>query len=109
MIVPITIQNLRLRRVFYDAVGEEVNCFMRAAVVTKVGSLVAIWEIVENTAAGMQADLHMLWFREHCSTISHPGVIFYNNSLFKAEFFFFFFFFKSYVHCFYGTRNDMHL
>jgi len=22
---------------------------------------------------------------------------------------FFFFFFKSYVHCFYGTRNDMHL
>jgi len=23
--------------------------------------------------------------------------------------FFFFFFFKSYVHCFYGTRNDMHL
>jgi len=24
-------------------------------------------------------------------------------------FFFFFFFFKSYVHCFYGTRNDMHL
>jgi len=25
------------------------------------------------------------------------------------RFFFFFFFFKSYVHCFYGTRNDMHL
>jgi len=24
-------------------------------------------------------------------------------------FFFFSFFFKSYVHCFYGTRNDMHL
>jgi len=24
-------------------------------------------------------------------------------------FFFFFFLFKSYVHCFYGTRNDMHL
>jgi len=23
--------------------------------------------------------------------------------------FFLFFFFKSYVHCFYGTRNDMHL
>ena len=23
--------------------------------------------------------------------------------------FFFFFFFKSYVHCFYDTRNDMHL
>jgi len=25
------------------------------------------------------------------------------------SFFSFFFFFKSYVHCFYGTRNDMHL
>jgi len=24
-------------------------------------------------------------------------------------FFFSFFFFKSYVHCFYGTRNNMHL
>jgi len=29
--------------------------------------------------------------------------------LFFLLFFFFFLFFKSYVHCFYGTRNDMHL
>ena len=29
---------------------------------------------------------------------------------YPEDFFHFFsFFFKSYVHCFYGTRNDMHL
>ena len=28
---------------------------------------------------------------------------------FLFSFFSFFFFFKSYVHCFYGTRNDMYL
>ena len=36
-------------------------------------SLAIIGEVVENTLAGMQADLRRLWFGESCSTIIHPG------------------------------------